>query len=123
VTAAPAGLRRQAAHLTGDQAGKIHSHKIKRTESEHVADLSTARAAARLITAHLDGDQATRAAELIAANPAALADATAAIAAHMLAELAPGPARPDPPRLDTRPPRLPRALRRPPGAPVTAARP
>ena len=55
-----------------------------------MADLSTARAAARLITAHLHGDDDSRAAELTTPDPAALADATAEIAAHILAELTPG---------------------------------
>jgi hypothetical protein len=54
-----------------------------------MADIATARAAARLLTAHLDGDPASRAAELTTANPAALADATAELAAHMLAEVTP----------------------------------
>jgi hypothetical protein len=55
-----------------------------------MADLRTARAAARLITAHLHGDDDSRAAELTTSDPAALADAAAQIAAHILAELTPG---------------------------------
>jgi hypothetical protein len=54
-----------------------------------MADLATARAAARLLTACLDQDPAARAAELATGDPAALAAAVAEIAASALRALTP----------------------------------